>query len=174
MDDVYSRLARRADEESLFEAEPADKPRAKDSGKEPAEQPDMEEEPIEFDKLPAAVKKSVEEHMPGASGFDAVRLQLGEVELYNVVAHRSRTGLGITVAASGELVEMERDIAPSRVPKAVKTTLAGYYPDAVFTSAGSVTIHFYEFEYEDDDGNARVVQVDAGGRILQDVEEADA
>lgn len=134
----------------------------------------IEEEPLPYNSLPAAVRKSIEEHLPGASRHDAVRMQLGEVTLFHVVAQRGRTGLAITVSKAGDLVEVERDIAPSRLPKAVKEALAAYYPDVHFTTAGTITMHFYEFEYEDERNNPRVVQIDASGRVLQDVDEANA
>jgi hypothetical protein len=133
----------------------------------------FEEEAVPYADLPAPVRKSVEEHLPGASRHDAVKMQLGEVVLYHVVAERGRTGLAVTVSKAGEVVELERDVPPARVPKAVKEALAAYYPKAIFTSAGMVTMHFYEFEYEDENG-PRVVQIDASGRILQDVDEANA
>src|ERR1051325_5366115 len=103
MDELRRLQARRADEDPEESAEvswPMENfERAAVSKDESARyQPDFEEEPVDYSALPAAVKKSVEEHLPGASGFDAVKLQLGEVILYNVVAHRGRTGLGITVS----------------------------------------------------------------------------
>jgi hypothetical protein len=133
----------------------------------------FEEEAVPYSSLSTAVRKSVEEHLPGASRHDAVKMQLGEVVLYHVVAERGRTGLAVTVSKAGDLVELERDVTPTRVPKAVKEALAAYYPNSIFTSAGMVTMHFYEIEYEDENG-PRVVQIDASGRILQDVDEENA
>ena len=182
MEEFYSRNARRADDEIAGDEGALPRKGARAGGSEPGGIPTggvfadlpIEEEPMPYASLPMAVRKSVEEHLPGASRHDAVRMQMGEVVLYHVVAVRSRTGLAVTVSPSGDLVELERDVAPSRVPKAVKEALAAYYPHVQFSGAGMVTMHFYEFEYEDDNNVHRVVQVDASGRILQDVDEESA
>lgn len=178
MDELWGRYGRRADEEPEQEPEIAwpmeNFERLSSQEQARGYQAEFEEEAVEYSKVPVAVKKSVEEHLPGASGYDAVRLQLGEVVLYNVVAHRGRTGLGITVSQNGDIVETEKDVPPSRVPKAVRAALNAYYPQVEFSSAGIVVMQFYEFEYEGEGGERRIVQIDAAGRILQDVDEADS
>ncbi|MGI8908772.1 MAG: hypothetical protein ACR2IE_20050 [Candidatus Sumerlaeaceae bacterium] len=175
MSNFFPRQARRADDEPDLAPDkwPVTQTDARPPPPDSGEMP-IEEEPIAYSSLSTAIKKSVEEHLPGASGHDAVRMQLGEVVLYHIVAQRGRTGLAITVSPAGEVIELERDVAPSRVPKAVKQALAAYYPNTFFSSAGVITMHFYEFEYEDDQHNRRVVQIDASGRVLQDVDEENA
>jgi hypothetical protein len=176
MEDFHSCKAKRADDEPIYSdsSKSAREARARKTAEDSLEDSTVEEEPIDYDALPAAVRRCVEEHLPGAKGFDAVQMQLGEATIYNVVARRGRTGLAITVSPTGELIETQKDIAPSRLPKAVRSSLLAYYPEVQFLSASIVNVYFYEFEYTDEHRGVRLVQLDASGRILQDVDEAEA
>lgn len=130
-----------------------------------------QEEPVPFDSLPKAAREAVLEQCPGAGGFDAVRLTQGEATCYNVLARRGRIEMSVTVSEAGEVIEFELDVSPSRLPKTVRATLEREYDGVEFDRISAVTMHFFELQYEGRHGERRVLQIDASGKVLADLED---
>ncbi len=129
------------------------------------------EEPVPFDSLPKAAREAVVDHCPGAGGFDAVRLTQGDQVCFNVVARRGRIEMSVTVSPAGDVMEFEVDVSPSRLPKAVRATLEREFDGTSFDRIGAVTMHFFELQYEDADGFRRILQMDASGKVLADLDD---
>lgn len=173
-----ARWGRRADEEpedlEIPEA-PWGRPSRSWPGGEPGEDDgeelDIVEEAVPFDKLPKAVREAVVEQCPGAGGFDPIKLTYGSYLCYNVMARRGRVAMSVTVSPQGEIMEFEVEVSPSRLPRAVRTALESRFSGLDFSRLCSVTMHFFEMQYEDEQGNRRIVQLDATGKVLADFED---
>ncbi len=142
-----------------------------DAGQEAAAGLPFIEEPVPFGSLPKAAREAVVDHCPGAGGFDAVRLTQGEQVCFNVLARRGRVEMSVTVSPAGDVMEFEVDVAPSRLPKTVRATLEREFDGIPFDRIGAVTMHFFELQYEDSDGIRRILQMDASGKVLADLED---
>lgn len=136
---------------------------------------DLEEEPVNLDELPANIRQSIEEHMVGVSSMDVVRMtSAGITWYYNAIGRRGKTAVGLTISFHGEVVEQERQVSASRLPKAVRETLKLVPEEILIDPPTQVTLHFYEMGYTTPEGERRVLQIDPAGRLLQDVPEDEA
>jgi hypothetical protein len=98
-----------------------------------------DEEKIPVEKLPAAVKKAVHKKFPEARIRGAAReVEDGETT-YEVELTVEGRAVDVAMNAEGEILEIEKEIPVSRLPRAVKKRLEAKYPGARIEKAEEIT-----------------------------------
>lgn len=89
-----------------------------------------DEQKISADKLPAAVKKAVGRKFPDAKIRAAAKEVEGGKTTYEVMLTDEGHSIDVALKADGTILEVEREIAVSKLPNAVARTLSKKYPGA--------------------------------------------
>ncbi|HZW30293.1 MAG TPA: PepSY-like domain-containing protein [Isosphaeraceae bacterium] len=97
------------------------------------------EEEVPVDKLPAAVKKAIKAKFPKAEIEEATREVEDGTTTYEVKLEVNDRSIDIALKANGTILEVEKEIPFSKLPKAVKKALAARYPQAKIQKVEEVT-----------------------------------
>ncbi len=89
-----------------------------------------DEEKIAFEKLPAAVKKTIKRKFPKAEIEGASKEVEDGTTTYEVELEIKDRSVDVALKADGTILEIEREVPVNELPKAVKKALAARYPKA--------------------------------------------
>ena len=89
-----------------------------------------DEEKIAFEKLPAAVKKTIKRKFPKAEIEGASKEVEDGTTTYEVELEIKDRSVDVALKADGTILEIEREVPVDELPKAVKKALAARYPKA--------------------------------------------
>ena len=89
-----------------------------------------DEEKVAFDKLPAAVKKTIKRKFPKAEIEGASKEVEDGTTTYEVELEIKDQSVDVSLKADGTILEIEREVSLDKLPKAVKKALAARYPNA--------------------------------------------
>ncbi len=98
-----------------------------------------DEEKIPVEKLPAAVKKAVKKKFPEARIGGASKEVEDGATTYEVELKVEGHSVDMALKADGTIVEIEREVSVSELPKAVRKKLAARYPGAKIEKAEQIT-----------------------------------
>ena len=96
-------------------------------------------QPTVFSSLPEAVKSAVWARLPGATILSAEQDEANGTVHFGVTAKRYAEELTITLSSDGSVLEIERLIATSSLPRAVQGWLSDRFPDSTILQAESMT-----------------------------------
>jgi hypothetical protein len=140
-----------------------------------------DEEKISAERLPAAVKKAVHKKFPEAKFRGAAKEVEDGKATYEVLLTVEGRSVDVSLDAEGEILEIEKEIAAEKLPRAVRRRLAARYPGAkiekaeeliegedgpvryevaikaevVFTAKGKVVVQAKEEDEEDEKPSAK-------------------
>src|SRR5262245_125276 len=140
-----------------------------------------DEEKISAERLPAAVKKAVHKKFPEAKFRGAAKEVEDGKTTYEVLLTVEGRAVDVSLDAEGEILEIEKEIAAEKLPRAVRRRLAARYPGAkiekaeeliegedgpvryevaikaevVFTAKGKVVVQAKEEDEEDEKPSAK-------------------
>ncbi len=98
-----------------------------------------DEEKISIEKLPAAVKKAVKKKFPEAAIRAASKEVEDDVTTYEVELKVEGRSVNMALKADGTILEIEKEVPVSELPKAVRKKLAARYPGAKIEKAEEIT-----------------------------------
>jgi uncharacterized membrane protein YkoI len=133
-----------------------------------------DEEKVPLDKVPKAVVEAVKTRFPDAKLESAEKETKDDKTVYEIAIKNKNQKIEVTLTADGKIVEIEKQIAASDLPKTVSETLAAKYPKADFkvieevikVKDGKEKLEYYEVHLVTAQGAAVEVQVTANGKIL--------
>jgi hypothetical protein len=135
-----------------------------------------DEERVPLDKLPRAVSESVKKRFPAAQLTKASKeTENGKTE-YEVVIKDGGAKVDVIVDPEGSITAIERSIAISKLPGAVRATLDGKYKGATYKAAEEVikvngtkeTLDCYEVVLTKSDKKRVEVQVSPDGQLKKE------
>jgi Putative beta-lactamase-inhibitor-like, PepSY-like len=97
-----------------------------------------DEEKISAEKLPAAVKKAVKKKFPEARIRGASKEVEDDVTTYEVELKVEGRSVDMAFKADGTILEIEKEVPVSELPKAVRKKLAARYPGAKIERAEEI------------------------------------
>ncbi len=97
------------------------------------------EEKVAFDKLPAKVKKTIKQKFPKAEIEGASKEVEDGTTTYEVELEINDRSVDVTLKADGTILEIEREVPVTKLPKAVKKALAARYPEAKIEKVEEIT-----------------------------------
>lgn len=125
---------------------------------------------IDLDKLPAKVKDAIEAKFKNAKAESATTGKEDGDVYYDVVLKEKGKTIEATFDDDGDLIQVEREIDPKDLPKAVAAALKAKFPRGTVTGADEVTKGSevtYEVEVETARKTKYDVTLDAKGKILE-------
>jgi Putative beta-lactamase-inhibitor-like, PepSY-like len=132
-----------------------------------------DEEKIPLERVPAAVMKAVKDKFPGATIREAEKEEEDGQTLYELELIYEGHKYEVTVKADGTITEIEKQIKPADLPKAVSRALKAKYPRAKIVKAAEVTKgakKTFEVIVETADEKTLEVVLDHSGNILEEEE----
>ena len=94
---------------------------------------------IDFDKLPAAVQKTIKRKFPKAEIENASKEVEDGNTIYEVELEIKDRSVDVSLKADGTILEIEREVSEDELPKAVRKKLAAKYPKAKIGKVEEVT-----------------------------------
>jgi hypothetical protein len=89
-----------------------------------------QEEKLSVNDLPSAVRKAVRKKFPEAKYRGAAKEVEGRTTTYEVMLTVDGRAVDMALKADGTILEIEKEVAVDRLPKAVRKGLAARYPGA--------------------------------------------
>ncbi len=132
-----------------------------------------DEEKVPLEKVPAAVIKAVKDKFPGARIREAEKEVEDGQTLYELELIYEGHKYDVTAKADGTITEIEKQINPADLPKAVSRALRAKYPKAKIVKAEAVTKgakKTYEVIVETAAKMTIEVVLDHSGKILKEEE----
>ncbi len=139
-----------------------------------------DEEDIAIDKLPKAVKESVQKRFPKAKLESAAKETEDGKTLFEVSLKDDGAAVDVMVTPEGVIELIERTIAADKLPEAVSKAVAADYPGAKFerveelieVKAGKETLASYEIILVNKDGKKLEVKLAQVWKVIE-VEDAE-
>lgn len=122
------------------------------------------EEKIEFSALPEAVQKAARAALGDSKSFEAEKETKGKKVFYEVETKRDGKEIGAKFTEAGDLLEVERELAPGDLPQSVKDAIAKKYADSKIDESETVELRLYEVELKVG-GKEVELLVDAAGKF---------
>ena len=97
------------------------------------------EEKISPDELPSAVRKAVKKKFPEAKIRGTAREVEGGKTTYEVEMTVEGRAVDVAMSAEGKILEVEKEIPVSRLPRAIAKKLAARYPGARIEKVEEIT-----------------------------------
>ena len=135
---------------------------------EESEESDSERE-IQLSDAPAAVQVAFQKAAKGNPILKVEQETDDDVSTYEADFEIEGVKHSVKCAVTGEVMELENEVNPQSLPKAVLSGLNEEYPGAVIDKAESVMLIFYEVEMKKD-GKTFEVKVSASGDVDDDDE----
>jgi hypothetical protein len=135
-----------------------------------------DEQKVPLDKLPGAVANAVKKRFPQAELKAASKeTENGKTE-YEVAIVDGGTKMDVLLTPDGVITEIEKEIALTDLPKAVRATLEKDYANAKYkkveevikVAAGKEALDFYEIVIEKADNKKVEVQIAADGKVKKE------
>ncbi len=134
-----------------------------------AEEEEGEKE-VKLSEVPEAVQAAFRK-AAGANPLLKIEQETDDdVSTYEAEFEADGVKQGIECSASGDLLEMEKEVEVRSLPAAVIEGLREEYPQATLESAESVQVFFYEVELKEN-GKTFEVKVSASGDVDDDEDE---
>jgi len=133
-----------------------------------------DEEKVPLDKVPKAVVEAVKTRFPDAKLESAEKETEDGKTVYEIAIKNKDQKIEVTLTADGKIVEIEKQIAASDLPKAVADALATKYAKAKYkvieevikVKDGKEKLEYYEVHLMTAQGAAVEVRVAANGKLL--------
>jgi uncharacterized membrane protein YkoI len=138
---------------------------------------DEEHQRVDLGSLPAAAKEAADKAVPGAKWEKASEETEKGKTVYEIEGYDAQgRDVEVEVTADGKVLQVETEIAMSKVPgvvtDALQAKLPKFKPEGVKSIAKEGKVVSYEFEGDDEKGKEIEVYVDADGKTVK-VEEGD-
>lgn len=137
---------------------------------EEGEEHEEEEEKVSLTDLPPAVKQTVEKYFGDVKEMEIKKETEHGFVIYEIEAEKDGVEQSIEVTPSGVIVESEKEVALTSLPKEIITAVRSKYPSAEVKKASSVQKWFYEVEISLN-GKRIEVSVTPTGKIVKSHEE---
>jgi len=128
-----------------------------------------DETKVPLDKVPAAVKKAVEDKFPGATLVQAETEKEDGKTVYEIGIKFKGATIEVTVTPEGTVTCVEKTVELKDVPKAVAAALEAKYPKAEVKLVEEVTKGekvYFEFQIVTADKKKMEVEFDPTGKFL--------
>jgi hypothetical protein len=135
-----------------------------------------DEEKIELDKLPKAVKDAVKKAYPDGELKSAEKVKENGKETFEVVLKNKRESLELVLTPEGKILAVEKEIAIKDLPKAVTEAIDAKYPKSTLKKAEEVTKDkkiTYEVVIETADKKKLEVELDPKGKFVEEEKKED-
>lgn len=133
----------------------------------PDEDEDEHEERIELKDAPEAVQAAIK----GLTSTESITGIEKETEdgltVYEVAFKKDGREHEVTMAASGDIIEIEKSIDAAKLPKAARTAVEKKLPGGRIAAAKACTIHYFEVTVASK-GEKRTFKVIASGEVKGD------
>ncbi len=129
-----------------------------------------DEEEMSLSQVPAQVREALLKLAAGAKITEVEREREHGMIFYEAEWEVDGRETEAKVTASGDLVEMEEEVAAGDVPAAVRAVVAKKFPNGAKVEYEKITLHFYEVEGKVA-GVEREILVSPAGKILHAEEE---
>jgi hypothetical protein len=132
-----------------------------------------DETPVPLDKVPKAVLDAVKTRFPKGELKEASKETDGDKVSFEVSVTLAGKNIDVTLTPTGTITLIEKEIAASDLPAAVKATIARDYAKQKFdlieevikVADGKETLEYYEFHGKSADGKEVEVEVLPDGKL---------
>lgn len=134
----------------------------------PADPPENDETPIAFEQAPKAVQAAALT-LTDAKSIGKITREGDEDDemVYEVEYTRDGVACSATFSRTGEIMELEHEVAQAKLPAAVLESLKEELPGATFEKPVAVTKMYYEIQVVEG-GKQREIKIDPSGEIHDD------
>jgi hypothetical protein len=134
-----------------------------------------DEEKVSFNKLPTAIVEAVKGRFPRARMIQAVKEHEDGKTEYEVAIRDGGTKMDVILTLSGTITAIEKSIAATSLPKAIRSAVERKYPKATCKRAeevitvknGKEDLDFYEVLLEIANKKRVEVHIGVDGKIME-------
>jgi hypothetical protein len=123
-----------------------------------------DEEPIPLKDVPRAVLDAVKTRLPGAELKEAAKETEDGKTTFEIALKDKGRNVDVALSAAGKILEIETEVSPEDLPRAVTSAIATKYPKATIKKAEEIV----EFE-EGEEAKSFEVLLDNGAKKTLEV-----
>lgn len=125
-----------------------------------------QEEEIQISDLPQPVRAAAQQFFQTLDGATAEKEVEGKHTIYEVIREVTGRDVSLTLAADGQILEVEREIPAADLAPGARKALMESYPDAQFKVVESIEERYFEVKLQSG-GKSLEIQILATGEILE-------